>query len=152
MIMKKTPLLSPADKKWKKLWDVRKANKGLYAGNVKGRGVWRKVTNGILGLDGTTYDTSWISRPSRLMLRNINRPHWEERLEKLTITLGRLEDIIKRKQLEVERKQLEVEICKGKIIVYKKQLELANSENLDIIPFIKNTRELRDDGQEIDIE
>ncbi|SVC77169.1 uncharacterized protein METZ01_LOCUS330023, partial [marine metagenome] len=78
--MKKTPLLSPADKKWKKLWDVRKANKGLYAGNVKGRGVWRKVTNGMLGLDGTTYDTSWISRPSRLMLRNINRPHWEERL------------------------------------------------------------------------
>ena len=81
-----------------------------------------------------------------------NRPHWEERLKKLIITLGRLEDIVKRKQLEVERKQLEVEICKGKIIVYKKQLELANSENLDIIPFIKNTRELRDDGQEIDIE
>jgi hypothetical protein len=142
MIMKKTPLLSPADKEWKKLWDVRKANVGLYGGNVKGRGIWRKVTNGILGLDGTTYvDTSWISRPSR-----INRPHyWEERLEKLTITLGRLEDIVKRKQLEVE-------ICKGKIIVYKKQLELANSENLDIIPFIKNTRELRDDGQEVDIE
>lgn len=152
MIMKKTPLLSPADKEWKKLWDVRKANVGLYAGNVKGRGVWRKVTNGMLGLDGTTYDTSWISRPSRLMLRNINRPHWEARLEKLAITLGRLEDIVKRKQLEVERKQLEVEICKGKIIVYKKQLELANSENLDIIPFIKNTRELRDDGQEVDIE
>ena len=140
MTMKKTPLLSPADKEWKKLWDVRKANKGMYAGNVKGRGVWRKVTNGMLGLDGTTYDTSWISRPSRLMLRNINRPHWEERLEKLTITLGRLEDIIKRKQLEME-------ICKGKIIVYKKQLELANSENLDTLPFIKNTRELRDDGQ-----
>ena len=140
MIMKKTPLLSPADKEWKKLWDVRKANVGLYAGNVKGRGVWRKVTNGMLGLDGTTYDTSWISRPSR-----INRPHWEERIEKLTIALGRLEDVIKRKQLEAE-------ICKGKIIVYKKQLELANSENLDIIPFIKNTRELRDDGQEIDIE
>lgn len=140
MIMKKTPLLSPADKEWKKLWDVRKANVGLYAGNVKGRGVWRKVTNGMLGLDGTTVDTSWISRPSR-----INRPHWEERIEKLTIALGRLEDVIKRKQLEAE-------ICKGKIIVYKKQLELANSENLDIIPFIKNTRELRDDGQEIDIE
>ena len=145
MIMKKTPLLSPADKEWKKLWTVRKANVGLYAGNVRGRGVWRKVTNGMLGLDGTTYDTSWISRPSRLMLRNINRPHWEERIEKLTIALGRLEDVIKRKQLEAE-------ICKGKIIVYKKQLELANSENLDIIPFIKNTRELRDDGQEIDIE
>ena len=143
--MKKTPLLSPADKEWKKLWDVRKANVGLYAGNVRGRGVWRKVTNGMLGLDGTTYDTSWISRPSRLMLRNINRPHWEERIEKLTIALGRLEDVIKRKQLEAE-------ICKGKIIVYKKQLELANSENLDIIPFIKNTRELRDDGQEVDIE
>ena len=94
----------------------------------------------MLGLDGTTVDTSWISRPSR-----INRPHWEERIEKLTIALGRLEDVIKRKQLEAE-------ICKGKIIVYKKQLELANSENLDIIPFIKNTRELRDDGQEIDIE
>jgi len=140
MIMKKTPLLSPADKEWKKLWDVRKANVGLYAGNVRGRGVWRKVTNGMLGLDGTTVDTSWISRPSR-----INRPHWEERIEKLTIALGRLEDVIKRKQLEAE-------ICKGKIIVYKKQLELANSENLDIIPFIKNTRELRDDGQEIDIE
>ena len=140
MIMKKTPLLSPADKEWKKLWDVRKANVGLYAGNVWGRGVWRKVTNGMLGLDGTTVDTSWISRPSR-----INRPHWEERIEKLTIALGRLEDVIKRKQLEAE-------ICKGKIIVYKKQLELANSENLDIIPFIKNTRELRDDGQEIDIE
>ena len=140
MTMKKTPLLSPADKEWKKLWDVRKANVGLYAGNVKGRGVWRKVTNGMLGLDGTTVDTSWISRPSR-----INRPHWEERIEKLTIALGRLEDVIKRKQLEAE-------ICKGKIIVYKKQLELANSENLDIIPFIKNTRELRDDGQEIDIE
>ena len=140
MIMKKTPLLSPADKEWKKLWDVRKANVGLYAGNVKGRGVWRKVTNGMLGLDGTTVDTSWISRPSR-----INRPHWEERIEKLTIALGRLEDVIKRKQLEAE-------ICKGKIIVYKKQLELANSENLDIIPFIKNTRELRDDGQEVDIE
>ena len=139
--MKKTPLLSPADKEWKKLWDVRKANVGLYAGNVKGRGVWRKVTNGMLGLDGTTLvDTSWISRPSR-----INRPHWEERIEKLTIALGRLEDVIKRKQLEAE-------ICKGKIIVYKKQLELANSENLDIIPFIKNTRELRDDGQEVDIE
>ena len=140
MIMKKTPLLSPADKEWKKLWDVRKANVGLYAGNVRGRGVWRKVTNGMLGLDGTTVDTSWISRPSR-----INRPHWEERIEKLTIALGRLEDVIKRKQLEAE-------ICKGKIIVYKKQLELANSENLDIIPFIKNTRELRDDGHEIDIE
>ena len=140
MIMKKTPLLSPADKEWKKLWDVRKANVGLYAGNVRGRGVWRKVTNGMLGLDGTTVDTSWISRPSR-----INRPHWEERIEKLTIALGRLEDVIKRKQLEAE-------ICKGKIIVYKKQLELANSENLDIIPFIKNTRELRDDGQEVDIE
>ena len=140
MIMKKTPLLSQADKEWKKLWDVRKANVGLYAGNVRGRGVWRKVTNGMLGLDGTTVDTSWISRPSR-----INRPHWEERIEKLTIALGRLEDVIKRKQLEAE-------ICKGKIIVYKKQLELANSENLDIIPFIKNTRELRDDGQEIDIE
>ena len=152
MIMKKTPLLSPADKEWKKLWDVRKANVGLYAGNVKGRGVWRKVTNGMLGLDGTTVDTSWISRPSRLKRRNINRPHWEARLEKLAITLGRLEDIVKRKQLEVERKQLVVEICKGKIIVYKKQLELANSENLDIIPFIKKTRELRDDGQEIDIE
>ena len=140
MIMKKTPLLSPADKEWKKLWDVRKANVGLYAGNVKGRGVWRKVTNGMLGLDGTTVDTSWISRPSR-----IYRQHREERIEKLTIALGRLEDVIKRKQLEAE-------ICKGKIIVYKKQLELANSENLDIIPFIKNTRELRDDGQEIDIE
>ena len=141
MIMKKTPLLSPADKEWKKLWTVRKANVGLYAGNVRGRGEWRKVTNGMLGLDGTTWvDTSWISSPSR-----INRPHWEERIEKLTIALGRLEDVIKRKQLEAE-------ICKGKIIVYKKQLELANSENLDIIPFIKNTRELRDDGQEIDIE
>ena len=141
MIMKKTPLLTPADKEWKKLWDVRKANMGLYAGNVKGRGTWRKVTNGTLGLDGTTYvDTSWISRPSR-----INRPHWEERIEKLTIALERLEEIIKRKHLEAE-------ICKGKIIVYKKQLELANSENLDIIPFIKNTRELRDDGQEVDIE
>lgn len=141
MIMKKTPLLTPADKEWKKLWDVRKANMGLYAGNVKGRGIWRKVTNGMLGLDGTTYvDTSWISRPSR-----INRPHWEERIEKLTIALERLEEIIKRKHLEAE-------ICKGKIIVYKKQLELANSENLDIIPFIKNTRELRDDGQEVDIE
>lgn len=141
MIMKKTPLLTPADKEWKKLWTVRKANVGLYAGNVRGRGVWRKVTNGMLGLDGTTYVDTWrISRPSR-----INRPHWEERIEKLTIALGRLEDIIKRKQLEAE-------ICKGKIIVYKKQLELANSENLDIIPFIKNTRELRDDGQEIDIE
>tara|TARA_B100000929_G_scaffold165467_1_gene131053 strand:+ start:698 stop:1126 length:429 start_codon:yes stop_codon:yes gene_type:complete len=141
MIMKKTPLLTPADKEWKKLWTVRKANVGLYAGNVRGRGVWRKVTNGMLGLDGTTWvDTSWISRPSR-----INRPHWEERIEKLTIALGRLEDVIKRKQLEAE-------ICKGKIIVYKKQLELANSENLDIIPFIKNTRELRDDGQEVDIE
>ena len=150
MIMKKTPLLTPADKEWKKLWNVRKANVGLYAGNVKGRGVWRKVTNGMLGLDGTTVDTSWISRPSRNMA--FNRPHWEERLKKLIITLGRLEDIVKRKQLEVERKQLEVEICKGKIIVYKKQLELANSENLDIIPFIKNTRELRDDGQEVDIE
>ena len=141
MIMKKTPLLTPADKEWKKIWSVRKANMGLYAGNVKGRGVWRKVTNGMLGLGGTTYvDTSWISRPSR-----INRPHWEERIEKLTIALERLEEIIKRKHLEAE-------ICKGKIIVYKKQLELANSENLDIIPFIKNTRELRDDGQEVDIE
>ena len=133
MILKKTPLISPADNEWKKLWDVRKANKGMYAGNVKGRGVWRKVTNGMLGLDGTTYDTSWISRPSR-----INRPHWEERIEKLTIALGRLEDVIKRKQLEAE-------ICKGKIIVYKKQLELANSENLDTLPFIKNMRELRDE-------
>ena len=141
MIIKKTPLLTPADKEWKKIWSVRKANMGLYAGNVKGRGVWRKVTNGMLGLGGTTYvDTSWISRPSR-----INRPHWEERIEKLTIALERLEEIIKRKHLEAE-------ICKGKIIVYKKQLELANSENLDIIPFIKNTRELRDDGQEVDIE
>tara|TARA_B000000460_G_scaffold240425_1_gene205940 strand:+ start:631 stop:1059 length:429 start_codon:yes stop_codon:yes gene_type:complete len=142
MIMKKTPLLSPADKEWKKLWDVRKANVGLYAGNVKGRGVWRKVTNGMLGLDDnyTKVDTRMISHNMKK-----STPYWEVRLEKMTITLGRLEDVIKRKQLEAE-------ICKGKIIVYKKQLELANSENLDIIPFIKNTRELRDDGQEIDIE
>ena len=141
MIMKKTPLLSPADKEWKKLWEVRKANVGLYAGNVRGRGVWRKVTNGMLGLDDnyTKVDTRFSHNMKK------STPYWEVRLEKMTITLGRLEDIVKRKQLEVE-------ICKGKIIVYKKQLELANSENLDIIPFIKNTRELRDDGQEIDIE
>lgn len=125
--IRKTPLLSKTDKEWKKLWSVRKANRGLYAGNVKGRGIWRKVTNGILGLENSA-SVFYGSKNFMLIFPTDNSlgyknqysstTHWEKRIEQLTTSIGQLDHDIKRKQLMME-------LCKEKIIDLQEALRLV---------------------------